>query len=276
MKLFRWGGRSESGPMAGTPFARTSVLYRAGRYAEMEAEARSVAVGPFRARDKAFGPLALGIAVVAVSAQGRYADALTMYDELLPVFVNAFGAEHIHTLKLRADRAQVLGGLGRYGECEAECAAVAHLADHNVGPDAPFVATLAREGQIHALNALGRHPEAEALARRTLAAHRESDRLRLVLRLSLADSLSGQDRHTEALAEVQRADVLHHNLPPEQRRPETGSIELAAAAALFGLGRGAEARLRASAAYDACLAVRGPDHLRTAKIKALLDRIDVA
>ncbi|MFJ9344107.1 hypothetical protein ACIRP0_33240 [Streptomyces sp. NPDC101733] len=75
---------------------------------------------------------------------------------------------------------------------------------------------------------------------------------------------------------MQRADVLHHNLPPEERRPETGSIEPAAAAALFGLGRGDEARLRASAAYDACLAARGPDHLRMVKIKALLDRIDGA
>lgn len=276
MKLFRWRGPSDSDPLAGTPFVRTGVLYRAGRYAEAEAEARSVAAGPFRPRDEVYGPVALGIAALAASAQGRHADAVTMYDELLPVFVGTFGAEHMQTLKLRADRAQALGDLGRHGDCEAECAAVAQLADRIAGPDMQFVATVARNGKIYALTALGRHPEAEALARQALATHREPDRLRLVLRLALADSLSRQNRHTEALAEVHRADVLRRSLSQEQYLPATGSIELAGAGALFGLGRGTEARPRAAAAYNACLAAFDPDHPRTAKAKALLDRIDGA
>jgi hypothetical protein len=46
------------------------------------------------------------------------------------------------------------------------------------------------------------------------------------------------------------------------------------ATALDGLDRGAEAHARATAAHDACLAVFGPDHHRTAEAWGLLDRID--
>ncbi|MDX2389472.1 MULTISPECIES: tetratricopeptide repeat protein [unclassified Streptomyces] len=276
MRLFRWRRRNDAGQMAGTPFAQTAVLYRAGRYAEAEAEARSVAAGPFRPRHAHYGPLAMGIAAVTVGAQGRHADAVTMFDELLPAFVRDYGSEHRYTLKLRSDRAQELAALGLYGECEAECAAVAQLADRGTGPDMQFIAAGARNGQVHALAALGRHVEAEVLVRLVLATHFEPDPLRLVLRLALADSLSGQGRHAEALAEVQRADVMRRSLSEGDYRPATGTVDLAAATALFGLGRGTEAQPRAAAAYDACLAVFGPDHYRTCKAKALLDRIDGA
>ncbi|MGW7344981.1 tetratricopeptide repeat protein [Streptomyces sp. NPDC054854] len=262
--------------MAGTPFAQTAVLYRAGRYAEAEAEARSVAAGPFRPGHEIYGAFAMGIAAVAVGAQGRHADAVTMYDELLPASVRDFGSEHRHTLKLRSDRAQELAALGRYGECEAECAAVAQLADRGTGPDMQLIAAVARNGQVHALTELGRHPQAEVLARLVLATHHEPDRLRLVLLLALAATLSGQDRHAEALAEVQRADVLRRSLSQGDYRPATGTVDLAAATALFGLGRVTEAQPRAAAAYDACLAAFGPNHYRTCKAKALLDRIDGA
>ncbi|MFF3013610.1 tetratricopeptide repeat protein [Streptomyces sp. NPDC057939] len=276
MRLFRWRRRNDAGPMAGTPFAQTAVLYRSGRYAEAEAEARSVAAGPFRPRHAHYGPLAMGIAAVAVGAQGRHADAVAMFDELLPAFVRDYGSEDRYTLKVRSDRAQELAALGRYGECEAECAAVAQLADRGTGPDMQFIAAGARNGQVNALAALGRHVEAEVLVRLVLATHFEPDLLRLVLRIALAGSLSGQGRHAEALAEVQRAEEMRRSLSEGDYRPATGTIDLAAATALFGLGRGAEAQPRAAAAYDVCLAVFGPDHHRTCKAKALLDRINGA
>ncbi|MCX5409861.1 tetratricopeptide repeat protein [Streptomyces sp. NBC_00335] len=177
---------------------------------------------------------------------------------------------------MRSDRARELGALGRYGECEAECAAVAQLADRGTGPDLQFIAAVARTGQVAALSELGRHQEAEVLARQVLATHHEPDRLRLLLRLNLAGTLSGQGRYTEALAEVQRADVLRRNLSQGDYRPVTGGVDAAAARALFGLGRATEARPRAAAAYDACLANFGPDHYYTCKAKALLDRIEGA
>ncbi|MFB6578768.1 tetratricopeptide repeat protein [Streptomyces sp. NPDC056402] len=274
MKIFRWRGRGEAGQTTRTPLAQAIALYQAGRYAEAEVEARSVAAARSQSRDDTHAPLALGIAALAAGAQGRHADAVTTYDALLPVFGRIFGAEHPQTLKLRSDRAQALSSLARHAECEAECAAVARVAARDTGPDMLLIATAARNGQIYALTALGRHPEAEALAREALAAYRVLDRFTLVLRLGLARSLNGQDRHEEALAEAERADELRRRLPQEQRRPETGAVELATATALLGLGRGAEARLLVTAAQDACLAALGPDHRRTAEAEALLDRID--
>jgi hypothetical protein len=48
------------------------------------------------------------------------------------------------------------------------------------------------------------------------------------------------------------------------------------ATALLGLGRGTEARTRAAAAHDACLAAFGPQHHRTVEAGELLDRINGA
>ncbi|MCX5588989.1 tetratricopeptide repeat protein [Streptomyces erythrochromogenes] len=276
MKLFRWRGRHEAGQTTNNPLAQATALYQAGRYAEAEAEARSVAAARSRPRDDTYAPLALGIAALAAGAQGRHADAVTTYDALLPVFGKTFGPEHPQTLKLRSDRAQALSSLARHTECEAECAAVARVAARGTGPDMLLIATAARNGQVYALTSLGRHPEAEALAREALAARRAPDRFTLVLRLGLARSLNGQDRHEEALVEAERADDLRRRLPQEQLRPETGAVELATATALLGLGRAGEARPLVAAARDACLAAFGPDHRRTAEAEALLGRIDGA
>ncbi|MQY34379.1 hypothetical protein SRB17_23470 [Streptomyces sp. RB17] len=249
-------------------------LLKDGRYAEAEAEARAVAEARSVLRLDSFAPLALSLSALAMSAQGRHADALATYDELLPVFGRSFGAEHPQTLKLRSDRAQTLLTLGRYAECEAECAAVARIAGRGVGPEMPLIAGAARNGLIFALNKQGRHEEAEALAREALDTHRAPSRMALVLQLGLARSLNGQGRHEEALAEAERAGALCRKIPVELSRTESSAVELAVATALLGLGRAAEARIRAMAAHDACRAAFGPDHYRTAEARTLLDRID--
>ncbi|MFG2356319.1 tetratricopeptide repeat protein [Streptomyces sp. NPDC048521] len=274
MKLFRSRGRRDVGQTAPSPLAQAMVLYRAGRHAEAEAEARAVAAARSRLPDDPQAALALSIAALATGAQGRHDEAVAAYDGLLPVFGRVFGAEHPQTLKLRSDRAQALSAVARHAECEAECAAVARIAARGTGPQAPLLAAAARNGQIFALNARGRHAEAETLAREALAAHREQDRFALVLRLGLARSLSGQGRYEEALAEAERADGLRRGLPEDQRRPETGAVELAVATALLGLDRAAEARALAVTAHDSCRTVFGPAHRRTVEAQGLLDRID--
>lgn len=251
-------------------------MFRAGRYADAEREARDVAASRARRRDDTWAPLALDIAAVAVSAQGRHAEALSLYDQALPMFARVFGDGHPQTLKARSDRAQVLTSLGRHAECEAECAAVARVAARGKGPEMPLIAAAARNGLIYALNAQGRHPEAEALAREALAAHREPDRFMVVLRLGLARSLNGQSRHEEALAEAERTGELHRGLPEEQRGPETGAVQLATATALLGLDRSTEARTHAEAAHTACLVAFGPTHHRTSEARELLDRMQGA
>ncbi|GAA1931841.1 hypothetical protein GCM10009837_66950 [Streptomyces durmitorensis] len=260
--------------MTGTPVAQAKALYEAKRYAEAEAEARAVARS--RPRNDEYAAVALNIAAIATGAQGRHAEALATYDEALPAFSRIFGAGHWLTLKLRSDRAQQMTSLGRYAECEAECAAVAEAANRGTGPEMSLLATAARNGLVFALNAQGRHEEAEALAREALAVHRAPDRASLVLRLGLARSLNGQARHEESLAEAQVADELYHGLSEDQRHPDAGAVELAFGTALLGLRRDSEARLQAAAAHNACLASFGPGHYRTVEAQGLLDRIDGA
>jgi tetratricopeptide (TPR) repeat protein len=258
--------------MTGTPVAEAKALYEAGRYAEAEAEARAVARS--RPRDDEYAAVALSIAAIATGAQGRHAEALATYDEALSAFSRIFGAGHWLTLKLRSDRAQQMVSLGRHAECEAECAAVAEAAGRGTGPEMTLLAAAARNGLVFALNAQGRHREAEALAHEALAAYRARDRASLVLRLGLARSLNGQARHQEALTEAESAGRLYRALPDDQRRPDTGAVELAVATALLGLGRASDARRRAAAAHDACLASFGPDHRRTVEARTLLEHID--
>ncbi|MER6566056.1 tetratricopeptide repeat protein [Streptomyces sp. NPDC001093] len=274
MKFFRSRGRNDAGTTAASPLAQAMSLYMNGRYAEAEAEARAVAEARSALRLDSHALLALSVAALAMCAQGRHAEALAAYDELLPVFGRTFGAEHPQTLKLRSDRAQTLVGIDRYAECEAECAAVARIADRGAGSLMHYTAGAARNGLIFALNKQGRHEEAEALARGTLAAHPAPSRLTLVLQLGLTRALNGQGRHAEALAEADRAEAVRRKTPEDLSRAETGAVELAVATALLGLGRAAEARTRTMAAHDACRAAFGPDHHRTVEAQALLDRID--
>jgi tetratricopeptide (TPR) repeat protein len=140
----------------------------------------------------------------------------------------------------------------------------------------PFLAAAARNGLVFALNAQGCHQEAEALAREALADHRVRDRASLVLRLGLARSLNGQARYEDALAEAQGADKLYRALAEHQRHPDVGAVELVFANALLGLGRASDARRRAAAAHDVCLATFGPDHRRTVEARTLLEHIDGA
>ncbi|MEV5335630.1 tetratricopeptide repeat protein [Streptomyces werraensis] len=273
MRIFRPRGLLDVAS-ARSPVAQAVAMHRAGRHADAEREARAVAASRSRRRNDAWAPVALGIAALAAGAQGRHTEAVALYDEALPLFAKIFGDGHPQTLKARSDRAQQLASLGRHAECEAECADVASAAARRREPEAADVALAARNGQVFALTALGRHPEAEALAREVLAAAQGMPRrFSLVLRLNLARSLNGQARHEEALAEAEHALRLHRGLPAAEQRPEAGAVDLAEATALLGLGRRDEARARAVAAHDVCLAVLGPDHRRTEEARELRGRI---
>lgn len=271
MKIFRSRNRVDTPPPVGAPLHLANTFFREGQYAAAEAEARAVA-----ARHARHAKSARSFVAAALGAQGRHAEALAEYDALLPVFGREYGAEHPLTLQLRVNRAQTLITLGRHAECEVECAAVARAASRGTGAAMQVLVGVARNGQIYAVNAQGRHEEAEALARAALAARDSPDRLTLALRLGLARSLNGQERHEEAATEARHAEELFRSLSEDHRRTETGAVELAMATALVGLGRGAEAGPLVAAALDACVAAFGPDHYRVAEARALLDRIDGA
>ncbi|MEU8432564.1 tetratricopeptide repeat protein [Streptomyces sp. NPDC029216] len=273
MAFFRSRGRREDIQRADDLLAQARALYTAGRYAEAEAEARSVAAAQGRNPDDLAVPMALSIAALAASAQGHHAEALATYDAQLPVVSEVWGDEHRLTLKLRLGRAEVLNQLGRHTESEEECVAVCRAAAR---ADMPYVVKDALIGQIRALDMLGAHPAVEAVARNVLAAHDGQDRFTVRVRFALAHSLNAQGRYEEALAENKRADVLDRAFPREDRAPETGMAELNEATAFFGLGRNAQARPLAASAHRDCLAFYGPDHPRTLQARSLLDRIDGA
>jgi tetratricopeptide (TPR) repeat protein len=273
VKLFKGRGRHEPAAPPSTPLDKVVALFKAGRYAEAEAEARAVAAAQaWQSRDTV-GPAALSLAAMAIGSQGRHAEALAEYDALLPVFGETYGAEHLLTLKLRSDRAQTLIRLGRHAESAAECAAVARTASQAAGRDMQTLTAAARNGLAFALNAQGRHAEGEAVAREALAAFHDPGRVSLTLRLALARSLEGQARHEEALAETERAEVLRRDLG-DGAAPETGAVEVVRAIVLLGQGRNTEARALAAAAHQACRAAFGPGHGRTTEARELLDRID--
>lgn len=274
MKFFRRPQQPDEERSPSSPLDTATALYLAGRYAEAEAEACSVAEARRpRGRDDVYAPLAQSIVALAIGAQGRHTESCAAYDAVLPIFGRVFGAEHIQTLKVRSERAQQLTAMGRHAECEAECRAVLAATARGRHPQIPLVAAAARNGLVFALNAQGRQDEAESLAREALDEYRDQDRFALVLRLGLTRSLSGQGRYKEALAEAHHADEVRRSLAKDQRRAETGAVELAEATALLGLDRSAEALLLTEAAHDACLTAFGPDHRRTKEAQALLDRM---
>ncbi|CAG7648305.1 tetratricopeptide repeat protein [Actinacidiphila bryophytorum] len=277
MKLFRSRGRHDAPAAAGSPLDQPVGLYKAGRYVAAESAARAVAESRSTLRDDQVALVAWSLVGLATSAQGRHAEAVAVYDRLLPDFGRVFGAEAVLTLKLRSDRAQELARLGRYAECEAECAAVARIAERGGSEETGFAAAAARNGLAFALTEQGRHEEAEATAREALAAlGAQQDRFTVTLLAVLARSLNGQARHEEALAAAERADALWQALPEGERHAESGAAGLARATALLGLGRTAEARTHAAAAHRARLAAHGPEHRGTADAQALLDRIGSA
>nr|WSX75691.1 enoyl-CoA hydratase/isomerase family protein [Streptomyces sp. NBC_00899] len=124
MRLFRSRGRADASQVTRSPVSQATALYMAGRYVAAEAEARAVAAARSWRPDDQYALVASSIAALAMSAQGRQAEAAAAYDVLLPDFGRVFGAEDPQTLKLRSDRARVIAMLGRHAESEAECAAV--------------------------------------------------------------------------------------------------------------------------------------------------------
>ncbi|WP_246143625.1 tetratricopeptide repeat protein [Actinacidiphila oryziradicis] len=254
-----------------------TLLQMAGRFPEAEAEARDlVAVRAALPNDRP-RLVASSMAALAANSQGRHTEAVAEYDSLLPDFVSSYGAEHLLTLKMRSDRAQILGYLGRHEETEAECLAIAGIADRIEGASALLLQLAARNGLAHARSRLGRHVEAETVAREAIDRDAQTsgpdNKLAVVLRITLLRSLNGQGRYDEALAEARAARAAHLRTPGG-RHDEAGAIEIGTATALAGLGRGEEAEAEARRALAACESALGTGHHRTQEAQALLTTIE--
>ncbi|WP_328792712.1 hypothetical protein [Streptomyces sp. NBC_00273] len=175
------------------------------------------------------------------------------------------GASRLLLLKARLFRAWVLIDEGRPAEAEAEVGAVLWTLTRTMYVTdvwALELDALVCMGDV--LCALGRYEEAETIARGHLP--RAEGDLAFGLHVLLLRSLSGQERHQEALAE----SGGHH---PESSPADSGVHELATAVALHGLGRHDEAREEAQRALTACERYLHPSHQRVGEIRALLTLI---
>nr|WP_260859713.1 tetratricopeptide repeat protein [Streptomyces cupreus] len=116
-----------------------------------------------------------------------------------------------------------------------------------------------------ALCELGRHDEAEAIARGNLP--RADGASAAPLHCCLVRILNGQGRSDEALGEARQ-------VTPPQERSQAGHLDLVTATALYGLGRHSEAAAAARRALADCEAGLHPSHPRLSEIRTLLARLE--
>ncbi|MFE7185118.1 hypothetical protein [Streptomyces erythrochromogenes] len=167
-------------------------------------------------------------------------------------------------LKARLLRAWVLIDEGRPAEAEPEAEAVVRALARTMYVTDVWeleLSALVCLGDV--LCALGRHEEAETIARGHLP--RAEGHLAAGLQVLLLRSLSGQGRHEEALALAESGRPC-----PEPSPADAGAHELATALALHGLGRHGAAREEARRALTACERHLHPRHARVGEIRELL------
>ncbi|MGW2270519.1 tetratricopeptide repeat protein [Streptomyces yangpuensis] len=202
-------------------------------------------------------------AALAAVSRGRGAAVLAELEGLIAELEHLTCEDRLLQLRARVIRAGVLIDEGRPAEAEAD--AVLRVLTRTMYVTDVWeleLDALVRMGQ--ALCALGRHEEAETIARGHLP--RTDGYLLNDMRLLLLHSLSGQGRHEEALAEPYR-----HS--PEPFPAYAGAHELATAVALHGLGCHKEAEEEARRALTACERHLHPTHPRVGEIRALLAAI---
>lgn len=260
--------RSRAGDAAA--LERLDRLWEAGRYEELEAEARALEAeaGRLRGRERrrALGWYARAMATAAACDHGRRAGLLAELESLVAELREASEPRERQLLLLvRNNRTVVLAGARRYGEAEAEGLDI--LRDLN------RVKHLARVWNIElsvlgnlvpVLCAQGRPEEAEAVARGNLPRAEEGSAAGL--HCGLVRSLNGQGRYEEALTEARRT-------APPRKRGQGGSLYLVTAEALHGLGRRSEAEAAVRRALSDCERSLHPEHPRIRDARTLLAEI---
>ncbi|WP_257584176.1 hypothetical protein [Streptomyces sp. TLI_146] len=245
-------------------------LYAAEEFEQAEEGARFVAaMPPVRGSDHELASwLARALAVTAALTHGRGEEVLPEVEALITDLTRAPGAGptlQALLLTLRAHRVEILIQTERHEEAEAEARTVlraavrlAHLAE------VWEVELLTLAKLAAALNAQGRHEEAEAVARGNLP--RADERRAGAFHRALASSLNGQGRYEEALAETREPAAAGG-------RAAGGAVDVLAATALDGLGRRKEAEAAARQAVSACARSLHPAHPRNREARALLARL---
>jgi tetratricopeptide (TPR) repeat protein len=250
---------------------RALRLAKEDRFEEAEAEARACEAGAprlwGRGRRTALTWYARTTATAVACAHGRGTEVLAEMEALIAELDGAPPPVRTLRLLVRNNRAAVLNWQGRYAEAEAEAQAMLRELAHLKHLEKVWQLELSvLDGLAESLCGLGRHEEAEAIARGNLPRAQGVDGAEAALHSTLVRSLNGQGRYTEALTEARR---LH----PERERGHTGRLDLATAGALLGLGRRAEAAEAARRALADCETHLHPAHPRLEEARTLLGRI---
>ncbi|WP_266746759.1 tetratricopeptide repeat protein [Streptomyces sp. NBC_01221] len=165
----------------------------------------------------------------------------------------------------RANRVAALVEQRRYTEAEVEADGILRAATRLAHLTKVWEIELSTLANLAAaLCGQGRYEEAEAIARGNLP-HADADTAAVLQRV-LVRSLNGRGRHEEALAEARR-------LTPDRVRAASGTWDIGAATALYGLGRRTEAETAAQQALNTCEQFLHPIHPRTQEARTLLSRM---
>ncbi|MET9730295.1 hypothetical protein ABZZ79_06375 [Streptomyces sp. NPDC006458] len=244
-------------------------LTKEGRYEEAEAEARACEAGARRLRRRA-SRLAVtwhakAMATTLACAHGRGTEVLAEMEALIQELSGRTGSGRTLPLLVRCNRTSVLNSQGRHAEVEVEArdllrevARLKHLTS------VWKLELCVLDNLVDALCGLGRHEEAEAIARGNLP--RAEGPTAAALHCGLVRSLNGQGRHGEALTEARR-------FTPEWDRALSGNLDLVTATALLGLGHRSEAEAAARRALADCEGHLHPAHPRLGEVRTLLERI---
>ncbi|MFE1443200.1 tetratricopeptide repeat protein [Streptomyces sp. NPDC058739] len=246
-------------------------LAKEGRYEEAEAEARACEAAARRLwrqnRRRRFTWYARTMATTLACAHGRGDEVLAEMESLIAELDGTTGSLRRLLLLVRHNRAAVLGRQGRHAEAEAELQSVLReLTHHKRVATVWNVELTVLDSLAEALCGLGRHEEAEAIARGNQPRAEGVEGVEgtaAALHCTLVRSLNGQGRFAEALAEAGR-------FTPKWERGHAGKLALVTAVALHGLGRDGEAEAAARQALTCCEAHLHPSHPRLAETRALL------
>lgn len=244
-------------------------LYQEGKYEEAEVGARALEEKSRRRRRRSRG-LAVGwhakaLATAAACAHGRGAQVLDELESLTAELSEMAGPGRVLLLMIRSNRMLVLNSVGRHSEAEAEgldilrdLTRLKHLAP------VWHIELCVLDNLVDALCGQARYEEAEAIARGNLP--RAEGTAVAALHCGLVRSLNGQERYDEALTEA-------HRFTPPWDRGQSGSLGIATAVALQGLGRRSEAEATIREALTDCERFLHPDHPHVREARTLLARI---
>ncbi|RFC76397.1 FxSxx-COOH system tetratricopeptide repeat protein [Streptomyces sp. AcE210] len=201
----------------------------------------------------------------ALTALGRYREALDLHQQNLTYRERSLGPEHPDTVRSRGNLANALGDLGRHQEAADLHQQNLTYREQSLGPEHPQT-LISRNNLATALGDLGRHQEAADLHQQNLTYREQSlgpeHPQTLISRNNLAAALSHLGRHQEAMA------FLQQNLTGQERtlgpeHPQSLASRNNLATALGALGRRQEALALHEQTLNDQERTLGPEHPQT-------------